>query len=146
MSESGSDVSSSSKSSAPTINPEDDLAGCVKCLIQLREETTKLSIAIKERKKRMTAISSTILKLMQNKELKVLQLAQGRNGYLIDAETSKAKPLSKKYLTEKIIEYFKDDAELAKQLIDFLNDSREKVTKRELKFKKGDAGPPAVEP
>lgn len=143
MSESGSDVSASSKSSAPTISPEDDLAGCVKSLIQLREEVAKLSIAVKERKKRITALSATILKLMQNKEVKILQLAQGRNGYLIDYETSKAKPLSKKHLAEKIVEYFKDDLELAEQLIDFLNNSREKVTKRELKFKKGDS---AVEP
>lgn len=145
MSESGSDVSSSSKSSAPTINPEDDLAGCVRSLLHLRDEITKLSIAIKERKKRMTALSNTILSLMQNKELKVLQLAQGRNGYLIDSETSKAKSLSKKRLTEMIIEYFKDNIEMAEQLIEFLNNNREKITKRELKFKKGD-GETAVEP
>lgn len=128
--------SGSSKSSAPTLPPEDDLANAVKNLMRLREELVKLSVAVKERKKQTKVLSNTILRFMQQKELRVLQLAQGRNGYLVDEELTKPKSLSKKRLQIMLRDYFKDEPTKAEEVAKFLIENRELSTKRVLNYKK----------
>lgn len=135
----------SSNSSAPTLSPEDDLANAVKNLMRLREELTKLAVAIKERKKQSSVLSNTILRLMQQKELRVLHLAQGRNGYLVDEEHSKPKPLSKKRLQTMLRDYFKDDPIQADNIAKYLIENRELSTKRGLHYKKPSAVTPAFD-
>lgn len=138
-------TSKSSGSSAPTLPPEDDLANAVKSLMRLREELTKLAVAAKERKKQVKVLSNTILRLMQQKELRVLQLAQGRNGYLVDEELVKPKTLSKKRLQTMLRDYFKDDVGKAEEVAKYLIENRELSTKRVLNFKKPSIVPPTFD-
>lgn len=135
----------SSGSSAPTLPPEDDLANAVKSLMRLREELAKLAVAAKERKKQVKVLSNTILRLMQQKELRVLQLAQGRNGYLVDEELTKPKTLSKKRLQTMLRDYFKDDPTKAEEVAKYLIENRELSTKRVLNFKKPSIVPPTFD-
>lgn len=141
----GSGSTGSSASSAPTLPPEDDLANAVKSLMRIREELAKLAVAAKERKKQVKALSNTILGLMQQKELRVLQLAQGRNGYLVDEEVAKPKALSKKRLQTMLKDYFKDDPTKAEEVAKYLIENRELSTKRVLNYKKPTTTPPAFD-
>ena len=141
MAEAESISTRSTASSAPTLHPEDDLANAVKNLLKTREELAKLAVATKERKKQVKALSATILRLMQDKELRVLQLSQGRNGYLVDEEKQKKCTLSKKRLTEMLADYFKDDPVLAANVAKYLMENRGTVTTRVLNYKKPSTNP-----
>jgi hypothetical protein len=78
---------------------------------------------------------------LQHKELRVLQLAQGRNGFLVDEEQVRPKSLSKKRLQSMLREYFKEDPTKAEEIAKYLIENRELSTKRVLNFKKPTAVP-----
>ncbi len=87
---------------------------------------------VKKYKKERKEIEDKLIEFMQDNEIDDLKTDKGKLEYTV--RHSKV-GLSKKILQNKLMLWFKEDLEKAKELVEFIDD-REKVAKVSLKIKK----------
>jgi len=101
----------------------------IKEWISLDDDIRILQSAIKEKKKKQTALTPYITKYLEENDIKHIIDKSGTINYT-KSETKKS--LSKEYMTTKIAEYIKD-VDKSKKLVEYLMDKRETTLKYRLK-------------
>jgi hypothetical protein len=132
-----SDSSSSSSSVmalAPT-NPnitKDQLKEYLRQWVRVENEIGTLSAEIKKRKLIHQQLSASLLNVMRQNEIDCFDLANGR---IVYSKTKTKAPLNNGQLKSALTTYYKDDADKAANLTEFLLSSRVEKTRESIKMK-----------
>lgn len=101
----------------------------VKSWIELDDDIKTLTEALKERKKKKEQITPELMTFMSNYQINDLNT---KDGQLKFSKTNVAKPLSKKYLMERIGNFFKN-YDKGEEVVNFVYENREKEEKFKLR-------------
>ena len=101
----------------------------VKSWIELDDDIKTLTEALKGRKKKKEEITPGLMKFMSNYQINDLNT---KDGQLKFSKTNVAKPLSKKYLMERIGNFFKN-YDKGEEVVNFVYENREKEEKFKLR-------------
>jgi hypothetical protein len=97
------------------------LPGLIKEWMTTEDELRSLSAAIREKRKRAKAVRATIVKIMKGGKIGRLNISAG--AVTATSKATKA-PLTKKYIKEKLTEFFNGDAVKAEACAKFLDEHR----------------------
>lgn len=110
-------------------NPEfQEFKDNVKEWITLDDDIKTLNIALKERKKKKQELTPTVLNFMN--EYKVHDI-KTTDGQLKFSKSMTSKPLNKKYLINRLGDFFKDYSK-GEKAVEFLYENRDKEEKMKL--------------
>ena len=134
MNTSDSSSSSSVMALAPT-NPnitKDQLKEYLRQWVRVENEIGTLSAEIKKRKLIHQQLSASLLNVMRQNEIDCFDLANGR---IVYSKTKTKAPLNNGQLKSALTTYYKDDADKAANLTEFLLSSRVEKTRESIKMK-----------
>jgi hypothetical protein len=114
---------------ASTLN-KTELVGSIKEWIRLDNEIRNLNKEIRERKTQMTKISQNLMSTMKDNNIDEFNVKEGK---LIYSKKQVKKPITKKYLTDVLLKYYKGDDEQATELNSFINENREATVKETIR-------------
>lgn len=97
------------------------LPGLIKEWIATEDELRTLGAAIREKRKRSKLVKGMITKIMKGGKIGRLNISAG--AVTTRTKNSKA-PLSKKYLTGTLIDFFKGDKSMAEACVAFIEEHR----------------------
>jgi len=97
------------------------LPGLIKEWMSTEDELRTLSAEIREKRKRVKVVRSMIVKIMKGGKIGRLNISAG--AVTTTSKNTKA-PLTKKYIKEKLTEFFNGDAEKAEACAKFLDEQR----------------------
>lgn len=120
------------------------LPALIKEWMATEDELRSLSAAVREKRKRSKTVKSMILEIMRGGKLGQLKLSSG-GAIVPERKTAKA-PLTKKFLTESLTEFFKGDVEMAKKCAAFIDEHRPLRTTEKLTLNATPAGGAGVAP
>lgn len=101
----------------------------VKTWLKLDDDIKTLNDAIKERKTKKNEITPKLLDFMEKHEINDLNTNEG---HLKFQKSLRSKPLSKKYLMDRLGFYFKNNSK-SEKIVNFLYNNREKTETTNLK-------------
>lgn len=101
----------------------------VKLWLKLDDDIKTLNEAIKERKTKKNEITPKLLDFMEKHEINDLNTNEG---HLKFQKSLRSKPLSKKYLMDRLGFYFKNNSK-SEKIVNFLYNNREKTETTNLK-------------
>lgn len=101
----------------------------VKLWLKLDDDIKTLNEAIKERKTKKNEITPRLLDFMEKHEINDLNTNEG---HLKFQKSLRSKPLSKKYLMDRLGFYFKNNSK-SEKIVNFLYNNREKTETTNLK-------------
>ena len=114
---------------ASTLN-KTELVGSIKEWIRLDNEIRNLNKEIRDRETQMTKISQNLMSTMKDNNIDEFNVKEGK---LIYSKKQVKKPITKKYLTDVLLKYYKGDDEQATELNSFINENREATTKETIR-------------
>jgi hypothetical protein len=114
---------------ASTLNKA-ELIGSIKEWIRLDNEIRNLNKEIRDRKTQMTKISQNLMSTMKDNNIDEFNVKEGK---LIYSKKQVKKPITKKYLTDVLLKYYKGDDEQATELNSFINENREATMKETIR-------------
>jgi hypothetical protein len=120
------------------------LPALIKEWMTTEDEVRTLSAAIREKRKRSKTVKGMILEIMRGGKVGQLKLSSG--GAIIPESKSAKAPITKKYLTESLTEFFKGDADMAKKCAAFIDEHRPMRTRENLTITSVAGGAGAVAP
>lgn len=126
-----SDPATSSEPQAPSITKE-QLKDHLRQWVRVENEISTLSAEIKKRKLIHQQLSGSLLKVMRQNEIDCFDIANGR---IVYSKTKIRAPLNNGQLKYALSTYYKDDAEKANNLTEFLLASRVEKTRESIKMK-----------
>jgi hypothetical protein len=132
------DIDSVSGESAPPAAPapsnitKDQLKDYLRQWVRVENEISTLNAEIKKRKLLHQQLSTSLLNVMRQSEIDCFDLANGR---IVYSKTKIRAPLNNGQLKSALTTYYKDDAEKAKSLAEFLLASRVEKTRESIKMK-----------
>jgi len=97
------------------------LPGLIKEWMSTEDELRTLSAEVREKRKRVKLVRSMIVKIMKGGKIGRLNISAG--AVTTQSKTTKA-PLTKKYIKEKLTEFFNGDAAKAEACALFLDQNR----------------------
>tara|TARA_B100000787_G_C16198499_1_gene302887 strand:- start:5299 stop:5679 length:381 start_codon:yes stop_codon:yes gene_type:complete len=112
---------------------KEEFSSNVKQYLGLEEEISKLSIALRERKKKLKALSALLIKNMETNDIQHINI---KNGALVYKNTPSYKGVNKKTLLNGLNIYFEKDEEKVADVHKIIYENREKYNKVSLKLKK----------
>jgi tRNA A-37 threonylcarbamoyl transferase component Bud32 len=130
-----SDSSSSSVVTLAPTNPnitKDQLKEYLRQWVRVENEIGTLSAEIKKRKLIHQQLSASLLNVMRQNEIDCFDLANGR---IVYSKTKTKAPLNNGQLKSALTTYYKDDADKAANLTEFLLSSRVEKTRESIKMK-----------
>ena len=130
-----SDSSSSSVvalASTPPNITKDQLKEYLRQWVRVENEIGTLSAEIKKRKLIHQQLSASLLNVMRQNEIDCFDLANGR---IVYSKTKTKAPLNNGQLKSALTTYYKDDADKAANLTEFLLSSRVEKTRESIKMK-----------
>jgi tRNA A-37 threonylcarbamoyl transferase component Bud32 len=129
-----SDSSSSVVALAPTTPniTKDQLKDYLRQWVRVENEIGTLSAEIKKRKLIHQQLSASLLNVMRQNEIDCFDLANGR---IVYSKTKIKAPLNNGQLKSALTTYYKDDADKASSLTEFLLSSRVEKTRESIKMK-----------
>lgn len=131
-----SDSSSSSSVMALAPTPpnitKDQLKEYLRQWVRVENEIGTLSAEIKKRKLIHQQLSASLLNVMRQNEIDCFDLANGR---IVYSKTKTKAPLNNGQLKSALTTYYKDDADKAANLTEFLLSSRVEKTRESIKMK-----------
>ena len=132
------DTSDSSSSSVMALAPtppnitKDQLKEYLRQWVRVENEIGTLSAEIKKRKLIHQQLSASLLNVMRQNEIDCFDLANGR---IVYSKTKTKAPLNNGQLKSALTTYYKDDADKAANLTEFLLSSRVEKTRESIKMK-----------
>jgi len=114
---------------ASTLN-KTELVGSIKEWIRIDNEIRNLNKEIRDRKAQMTKISQNLMSTMKDNKIDEFNVKEGK---LIYSKKQVKKPITKKYLTDVLLKYYKGDDEQATELNSFINENREATVKETIR-------------
>ena len=114
---------------ASTLN-KTELVGSIKEWIRFDNEIRNLNKEIRDRKTQMTKISQNLMSTMKDNNIDEFNVKEGK---LIYSKKQVKKPITKKYLTDVLLKYYKGDDEQATELNSFINENREATVKETIR-------------
>jgi hypothetical protein len=128
-----SDATTSSLALAPTPNiTKDQLKEYLRQWVRVENEIGTLAAEIKKRKLIHQQLSASLLSVMRQNEIDCFDLANGR---IVYSKTKIKAPLNNGQLKSALTTYYKDDADKAASLTEFLLSSRVEKTRESIKMK-----------
>lgn len=100
--------------------------------VRVENEISTLSAEIKKRKLIHQQLSASLLSVMRQNEIDCFDIANGR---IVYSKTKTRAPLNNGQLKTALTKYYKDDAEKANSLTEFLLASRVEKTRESIKMK-----------
>jgi hypothetical protein len=100
--------------------------------VRVENEISTLSAEIKKRKLIHQQLSASLLSVMRQNEIDCFDIANGR---IVYSKTKTRAPLNNGQLKSALTKYYKDDAEKANSLTEFLLASRVEKTRESIKMK-----------
>lgn len=116
---------------APNIT-KDQLKDYLRQWVRVENEISTLNAEIKKRKLLHQQLSASLLNVMRQSEIDCFDLANGR---IVYSKTKIRAPLNNGQLKTALTTYYKDDAEKANNLTQFLLASRVEKTRESIKMK-----------
>lgn len=116
----------------PKISAKDELIINIKEWIKMDTEITKLKSDLKEKNKKKTELTLSLVNVMKNNEIDCFDI---NGGALVYKQKKAKRTISGKYLLSQLEEYYKDHPELAKEITKKVLDNRAEVVKDEIKRK-----------
>jgi hypothetical protein len=104
-----------------SIDVKAQLPMLIKEWMSTEDEIRSLSAAVREKRKRSKAVKSMIMTIMSGSKIGQLNFSAGS---VIKQTKSIKAPLTKKYLTESLTEFFKGDTEMANKCAAFIDEHR----------------------
>ena len=129
---------SDSSSSVMALTPtppnitKDQLKEYLRQWVRVENEIGTLSAEIKKRKLIHQQLSASLLNVMRQNEIDCFDLANGR---IVYSKTKTKAPLNNGQLKSALTTYYKDDADKAANLTEFLLSSRVEKTRESIKMK-----------
>ena len=118
---------------APTPNiTKDQLKEYLRQWVRVENEIGTLSAEIKKRKLIHQKLSASLLSVMRQNEIDCFDLANGR---IVYSKTKIKAPLNNEQIKSALTTYYKDDADKASSLTEFLLSSRVEKTRESIKMK-----------
>ena len=112
---------------------KNEFSANVREYIMLEEQVSRLNKAVRERRAKLKEISTSIMKTMENNDINHINI---KNGILVHNSKETFKGLNKKSLHNGLTIYFDDNQEKAGDVTEIVMNSRDKIVKNTLKFKK----------
>jgi hypothetical protein len=100
--------------------------------VRVENEISALTAEIKKRKLIHQQLSASLLSVMRQNEIDCFDIANGR---IVYSKTKVRAPLNNGQLKSALTKYYKDDAEKANSLTEFLLSSRVEKTRESIKMK-----------
>ena len=117
----------------PTPNiTKDQLKDYLRQWVRVENEIGTLAAEIKKRKLIHQQLSASLLSVMRQNEIDCFDLANGR---IVYSKTKVRAPLNNGQLKSALTTYYKDDADKASSLTEFLLSSRVEKTRESIKMK-----------
>lgn len=117
----------------PTPNiTKDQLKDYLRQWVRVENEIGTLSAEIKKRKLIHQQLSASLLSVMRQNEIDCFDLANGR---IVYSKTKIKAPLNNGQIKSALTTYYKDDADKASSLTEFLLSSRVEKTRESIKMK-----------
>jgi|UniRef100_A0A6C0C640 hypothetical protein len=113
---------------------KDELVSNIKDWITLDEEIKVLQRKIKEKRKEKKENTETLVRIMRDNEIDCFDL-DSNGGKLIYTKQKIKKSLSKKHLMTCLTQYFKEDSHQAKEVSNFILNTREENIKENIRRK-----------
>lgn len=118
---------------APTPNiSKDQLKDYLRQWVRVENEIGTLAAEIKKRKLIHQQLSASLLSVMRQNEIDCFDLANGR---IVYSKTKIKAPLNNGQIKSALTTYYKDDADKASSLTEFLLSSRVEKTRESIKMK-----------
>ena len=111
---------------------KDQLKEYLRQWVRVENEIGTLSAEIKKRKLIHQQLSASLLNVMRQNEIDCFDLANGR---IVYSKTKTKAPLNNGQLKSALTTYYKDDADKAANLTEFLLSSRVEKTRESIKMK-----------
>ena len=111
---------------------KDQLKDYLRQWVRVENEIGTLSAEIKKRKLIHQQLSASLLNVMRQNEIDCFDLANGR---IVYSKTKTKVPLNNGQLKSALTTYYKDDADKASSLTEFLLSSRVEKTRESIKMK-----------
>ena len=131
------DATTTTTTSALALKPtpnitKDQLKDYLRQWVRVENEIGTLSAEIKKRKLIHQQLSASLLSVMRQNEIDCFDLANGR---IVYSKTKIKAPLNNGQLKSALTTYYKDDADKASSLTEFLLSSRVEKTRESIKMK-----------
>jgi len=131
------DATTTTTTSALALKPtpnitKDQLKDYLRQWVRVENEIGTLAAEIKKRKLIHQQLSASLLSVMRQNEIDCFDLANGR---IVYSKTKVRAPLNNGQLKSAITTYYKDDADKASSLTEFLLSSRVEKTRESIKMK-----------
>jgi hypothetical protein len=104
-----------------SVDAKAQLPVLIKEWMTTEDEIRSLSAAVREKRKRSKMVKSMIMTIMSGSKIGQLNFSAG--SVIKQTKSSKA-PLTKKYLTESLTEFFKGDIDMANKCAAFIDEHR----------------------
>ena len=114
------------------ISAKDELIVNIKEWIKMDSEITKLKADLKEKNKKKTDLTLSLVNVMKNNAIDCFDI---NGGALVYKQKKAKRTITGKYLLSQLEEYYKDHPELAKEITKKVLDNRAEVVKDEIKRK-----------
>jgi len=124
-------AATSSSSQDPSVTKE-QLKDHLRQWVRVENEISTLSAEIKKRKLIHQQLSASLLRVMKENEIDCFDIANGR---IVYSKTKSRAPLNNGQLKSALKTYYKEDAEKANSLAEFLIASRVEKTRETIKMK-----------
>ena len=115
------------------MDTKDQLVGSIRDWIQVDNEMRTLQDRLKKLRKSKKDITENLVGVMKNNEIDCFDINDGK---LIYSKSKVKKAISKKTLFSALESYFEKDLESAKQLSEYILNSREESVKESIRRKK----------
>lgn len=115
------------------MSTKEELVKHIRGWIQIDNEINALQKQAKALRDEKKLLTSSLVDVMKTNEIDCFDINEGK---LIYAKSKHKKPINKKSLFDALQIYFKDDADLAKEVSDHVLNSREETVKESIKRKK----------
>ena len=115
------------------MDSKDQLVSHIKSWIEIDNEIGKMQKQIKAFRDEKKELTNSLVDVMKSNEIDCFDINDGK---LIYSRSKIKKPINKKTLFTSLHTYFKEDQEMAKQLSEFILNSREETVKESIRRKK----------
>ena len=115
------------------MNTKEELVENIKKWVSYDYEIKNLQKSMKEIREKKKELTKSLIDVMKNHEIDCFDINDGK---LIYSRSKIKKPINKKTLFTSLHTYFKEDEEMAKQLSEFILNSREETVKESIRRKK----------
>lgn len=109
-----------------------ELIKFIKTWIELDNEIKDLSQQAKELKEKRKQITDSLVNVMKSNEIDCFDISDGK---LLLSKTKVKSPINRDHLMNSLLKFYKNDEETAKQLSDYIYDSRQEKIKESIRRK-----------